>query len=361
MRILERYVTWSYIGAFILCITLLMVLGIIGDVLGFLDDIFKNNIPLSSILAFYFYFAPFAFVNMIPFACLLSAVYVFNSLSKNHEVTAVVASGLSLWKLLRPVLMVTFALCLLAFIVNDRFVPTTMEKANRVRMEELEQAAEGGVTIRNLAIYGKGGQIIFARSYNPAKKVLNNVIVHRQDKEHVITKKISAREMKWQSDKTWMGLDVIVFRVDPEGDFDGEPVIYKKKVIGIKETPKDFINTQWDPRYMSLRQLRKYLKIFRASSPTTVRRLLVEFNYKLAFPFTAMVTILMGVPFCIETGRGNALIGMARGITVAMLYLPVMALSLALGKGGTLPPFVAAWFSNVLFVLLGIYFINKKG
>ena len=78
MRILEKYICISYIRALIFCITLLMVLGVIGDILGFLDDIFKNDIPLGSILLFYLYFAPFAFVNMLPFASLLAAVFVFN-------------------------------------------------------------------------------------------------------------------------------------------------------------------------------------------------------------------------------------------------------------------------------------------
>ncbi|MBD3379974.1 MAG: LptF/LptG family permease, partial [Candidatus Omnitrophica bacterium] len=122
MRIIEKYIMRSFVGALAACITLLIVLGVIGDVLGFLDDIFKNNIPLGSIIMFYFYLAPFAFVNMIPFAGLLSAAFVFNTLSKNHEVTAVIASGISLWKMLRPVLVVAFMLSLATFIINDKLV-----------------------------------------------------------------------------------------------------------------------------------------------------------------------------------------------------------------------------------------------
>lgn len=362
MRILEKYVLKSFVAAFLFCITLLIVLGVIGDILGFLDDIFKHNIPLASILSFYFYLAPFAFVNMVPFACLLSAVYVFNSLSKNHEVTAVIASGVSLWKLLRPVLLVTFLLCLFTFIVNDKFVPSSMEKANRIRQEELEHDKDKkGFATKDLAIYGKGGQIIYAKSFTPATETLHNVIIHRQGKGHVIAEKISARAVKWQEkDGSWFGEDVIAFKVDPKGNFSGDPEMHKSKKIFIGETPKDFVHNQWDPRYMSYGQLKKYLKIFSVGSPSTVRRLLVDLNYKLALPFTALITVLVGVPFSIETGRASALIGMAKGIMVAILYLPVMAVSLALGKGGVLPPVISAWLSNILFALIGIYFVNRK-
>ncbi len=361
MRILEKYVVKSFIVAFLFCITLLIVLGIIGDILGFLDDIFKHNIPLMSILSFYFYLAPFAFVNMIPFAALLAAVYIFNTLSKNQEVTAVIASGISLWKLLRPVLLATFILCLIAFIVNDRFVPSAMEKANRIKQEELSQKkGEKGFMIKDLAVYGKGDQIIYAKSFTPSTATFSNMIIHRHGKDHQVTEKMSIRLVKWREEGYWVGEDVIVFKVDPEGKFTGEPEIYKEKKIAISETPADFIDNQWDPRFMSYGQLRRYLNIFKVASPLTVKRLLVDLNYKLAFPFTALITVLVGVPFSIETGRASALIGMARGILVAMMYLPVMAISLALGKGGVLPPVVAAWMSNIVFAILGIYFVNKK-
>jgi lipopolysaccharide export system permease protein len=360
MRILDKYIIRNFIAALLFCIVLLMVLGVIGDILGFLDDIFKKNIPLGSILSFYLHFAPFAFVNMVPFAALLSSVYVFNDLSKNHEVTAVITSGLSLWKILRPVILVTFVMCLVTFIVNDRFVPSSMEKANRIRQEEPEQAGEEGSAIRNLAIYGKGNQIIFAKAYIPRTKTLENVIIHKQDKEKVVKEKISARLAKWRDGGYWLGTDVLIFKVDPSGDFLGEPEVYKSKKLPITETPKDFIANQWDPRLMSFSQLRKHIKIFRTSSPMAARRLLVDLNYKLAFPFAALAIVMVGVPFSIASGRANALIGMAKGIGIALLYVPVMAISLALGKGGTLPPAVAAWLTNVLFILFGAHLINKK-
>lgn len=361
MRILGKYIVRDFIAAFFFCITLLIVLGVIGDILGFLDDIFKHGIPLKSILAFYFYLAPFAFVNMVPFACLLSAVHVFNSLSKNHEVTAVITSGVSLWYIMRPVLLVTFILCLVTFIVNDKFVPSTMEKANRIRQEELEKAGEKKVfEVKDIAVYGKGDQLIFAKSFEPSTSTLKNLIIHKQGVGHAIVKKISAREARWVGDGVWLGTDVITFEIDPKGDFFGDPTILKNTKITIYEDPEEFTNNQWDPRFMSFGQLKKYIKIFKAGSSSTVRRLLVDLNHKIAFPFTALITVLIGVPFSIETGRASALIGMARGIGVAVLYLPVMAISLALGKAGVLPPIVAAWLSNVVFAVAGIYFINRK-
>jgi len=361
MRILEKHILKNYVGAFIFSIILLMVLGVIGDILGFLDDIFKKGIPLKSIMSFYMFFAPFAFVNMVPFACLLSAVFVFNDLSKNHEVTAIITSGISLWKVMKPVLLVTFILCLCTFIVNERMVPSAMEKAGRIRQEELESdPGKSDRVVENLSIYAEGDQIIFAKEYYPDLEQLEDVIIHKRNAEQVVTSKINARSAKWRDDGFWLGTDVMVFNMDPDGDFSWEPEVYKNKKLPIRETPKDLMNTQWDPKLMSYLQLKRYISVISAGSSTSFRRLVVDLNYKLSFPFTAMVTVLVGIPFSIATGRVNALLGMAKGISIAMLYIPVMAVSLALGKSGALPPVMSAWLGIVLFSFVGIYFVNKR-
>ena len=111
---------------------------------------------------------------------------------------------------------------------------------------------------------------------------------------------------------------------------------------------------------MSYGQLKRYLNIFKSGSASTIRRLKVDLNYKLSFPFMALSIVIVGIPFSIVSGRGSALIGMAKGITIPMLYLPVMGVILALGKGGSLPPEVAAWGANIIFILAGAYFVNKK-
>jgi lipopolysaccharide export system permease protein len=338
-----------------------MVIGVLGDVLGFLDDIFKNNIPLSSIILFYLYFAPFAFVNMVPFACLISAVYVFNNLSKNYELAAIVTSGISLWKIVRPVLLVTCIICLGALIVNDRVVPPTMNEASRIRKEKLESGeARRKYILKNLAVYGKGDQIIFAREYDPIKKEMYGVIVHKQNEEKIVINKTSARLAEW-TENGWLAKDVMEFNIDKDGNFSQEPEVFKKKALAIKEVPSDFSDTQWDPRLMSYRQLKKYIVVLKSSSPVAVRRLMVDLNYKLSFPFTAMVTVLLGIPFSISTGRVNALVGMAKGIVTPMLYLPVVAVCLALGKGGYIPPAVSAWLGIAIFAVWGAYLIEKRG
>lgn len=362
MVIVERYIFKAFIVTFLFCAFILWVLFIIGDIFGFLDEILKERIPVSNLAAFYWYLTPFILTQIIPVSVLIACVYLLGNLNRHNEITALRASGISVWEILKPMLIAAFIISLFVFIVSDRMLPPAMRMANRIRYEKLDVGKRGkGQTIRvkNVAIYGHANRIIFARDFDIQKNALEDVIIHHHDTKNDLILKISARTMRWTKEGIWYGEDVVIYKMNNKGEFVGEPVIYKERPISITETPTDFVNNQWRPEYMSFAQLKEYIKIFATGSRGTYRRFLVDLNYKLAFPFTCMVTILISAPFALSTKRGGALLGMAKGIVIALLYIPVMALGLALGKHGILPPVIGAWFSNILFGGFGIYLLNK--
>ena len=362
MVILEKYIFKGFMGIFLFCVFILWVLFIIGDIFGFLDEILRERIPVTSLAVFYWHLTPFILVQIIPISSLIASVYLFGNLNKHSEITAFRASGISVWKILRPVLTAAFIISLCVFVLNDKLLPSAMRIANRIRYEKLDigkRAKSQTIKIKNVAIYGYGNKIIFAREFDIQKNTLRDIIIHQQDTQNDLILKISAREIYWTEEKTWKGKDVVIYRMNSKGEFIGEPIISEETEVAITETPIDFINNQWNPEYMGYMQLKKYIDIFATGSKKTYQRLLVDLNHKIAFPFTCIVTILISAPFALSTKRGGALLGMAKGIVIALLYIPVMAFGLALGKHGTLPPVVGAWFSNVLFGGLGIYLLSK--
>ncbi|KJJ85123.1 putative permease YjgP/YjgQ [Candidatus Omnitrophus magneticus] len=362
MKILERYMCKSYAVTFLCCILLLMVLGIIGDILGFLDDIFNKGIPLNTILLFYLYFTPFAFVNMVPFAALLSAIFVFNNMSKHHEISAIITSGISLWNVMKPVLMVTIMFCLGTFLVNEYFVPVSTERAAYIRQYKLEAGDIGKKHIvPNLSVYGKGNIIIYAKEYYPDEKKMVDIIIQKLSEDKHVLSKINAGSALWdKASENWIGKNVIISDPNKTGKEALDSEYYDAKVLPILEHPSSFLNTQWDPRLMGYKQVRDYIKLMNYDNPAIERRLMVEFNYKFAFPFTALIVVFTGIPLSIATGRTNALIGMAKGMSVVMLYLPISAFFLALGKKGVIEPFISAHLANVIFISWGIWLVNKR-
>lgn len=362
MKIIDKYMVRGFLGPFLWCVLLFNVMAVIIDIFSFIDDIVKYKIPGASIAAFYVYYLPTIFIQVTPMAVLLSSIFVLSNLNKHNEITAMKSSGISLWRILSPVLIVGFIVSIVVFVVNDRVIPTSSRIANYIRTEELEKEKrkESPVkVVKNVAIYGAGNRIIFARSYDTDKKILNDIIIHEHDARESLTSKITAQSGAWTGEG-WRFYKVIVYHIDNSGKILGEPKFYNEKDIPLKERPSDFANRESRAEYMSYRQLQKYIVNFRGSSARLVKNLLVDLHYKVAFPFISFVIILIGAPFAIITTRGGVLIGIGMSIVIGLLYYAFIAIFIAFGKAGILPPILAAWLGNIVFAALGIHLVNKR-
>jgi len=362
MKIIDRYMVRGFLGPFIWCLFLFNVLAVIIDIFSFIDDIIKFKIPLSSIAAFYVYYSPTILIQVTPMAALLAVIYALSNLNKHNELTAMKSGGIGLWRILLPLLIIGSIISATVFMVNDRIIPITAKISNTIRRDELEKEKQKNrrmKVIENVAVYGSGNRIIFVRSYDTEKKALSDIIIHEHDaREHLISK-VTAQSGIWTGSE-WKFYKVIIYKIDNAGKILGEPSFYDEKVLALKEKPRDFASREWKADYMSYKELKNYIINFRGAGARIIKSLLVDLHYKISFAFISLIIILIGAPFAMITTRGGVLIGLGVSIGIGLLYYAVIAISLAFGKAGVLPPLLAAWLGNIIFAALGIYLVNKR-
>ncbi len=363
MKIIDRYISKSFAASFVWCLFVFAIMAIVIDIFSFIDDIVKNKIPFQSIFAFYFYYTPTIIIQQVtPMAVLLSTIYMLSNLNKNNEITAMKSSGIGLWRILAPLLVTGFLISISVYMANDRIIPITSKVSQMIRREELEKrkAADNKTrVIENVAIYGTGNRIVFARNYEVANKKLSDIIIHEHDTKENLISKITAQTALWTG-SSWKFYKVIKTRMDNAGKIIGPPEFYSEITVPLKERPRDFAYGEWKADFMSHRELSGYIKNFRGSDMRIARNLLVDLHYKVAFPFINLIIIMVAAPFALLTMRGGVMIGIGMSIAIGLLYYGTIAISLALGKAGIFPPIVAAWFGNVIFAALGMYFLNKR-
>ncbi|MDO8535900.1 MAG: LptF/LptG family permease [Candidatus Omnitrophota bacterium] len=362
MKIIDKYIAKGFLSSFIWCLFVFVIMAVIIDIFSFIDDIVKYKIPLQSVFAFYFYYIPTIFVQVMPMAALLSTIYMLSNLNKNNEIIAMKSSGVGLWRILTPLLVLGFLISVFTFIINDRVIPLTSKVSQMIRREELEKYKSGDKQIRiieNVAVYGTGNRIVFATSYDTVEKKLSNIIIHEHDVGENLISKITAKNAIWTG-TDWKFLKVIIYRVNNSGQILGPPTFYNEKIIPLKERPRDFANKELKAEFMSYRELLNYIGNFRGSDMKITRNLLVDLHYKLAFPFISLIIIMVAAPFALLTMRGGVMVGIGMSIVIGLLYYAIIAISLALGKSGSLPPFIAAWAGNIIFTGVGIYLLNKR-
>ncbi|MDP3804694.1 MAG: LptF/LptG family permease [Candidatus Omnitrophota bacterium] len=363
MKIIDRYMVKGFLGPFLWCQFLFTIMAIIIDIFSFIDDIVKFKIPLTSIAAFYVYYSPTIILRITPMAVLLSTIFALSDLNKHNEIIAMKSSGISLWRILAPILVIGSIVSLCIFTVNDRIIPISSKVAGAIRRDELEKEKRKDEArarvVENVAIYGAGNRIIFARNYDTEKKTLLDIIIHEHDRAENLVSKITAQSGAWTG-QDWKFYKVIMWHIDNAGRILGDPRFFEERIIPLKEKPRDFASREWHPDYLSYKQLGNHIKNFKGTSAKLVKGLLVDLHYKAAFPLISLIIILIGAPFALITTRGGVLIGIGMSIAIGLLYYAFIAISIAFGKAGMLPPIVSAWLGNVVFAIIGIRLINKR-
>ena len=363
MRILDRYILKSIIYIFFSCIFVFLFLYIIIDLLSNLDEILKHQASLALLVRYYLSYLPIMFVQVSPFACLLSTVYTFGKLNHNNEIIAMRSSGLSIFAIARNALIFGFLVSLTVFWVNDRFVPISLAENQKIKIQ-IEEGSKIKLKknefITNLTLYGLRNRLFFISRFSPATKTMEGITILEQDENQNLTKKIIASKGIYQ-DGLWKFFQSITYKFDINGQVIDEPGYLDEEIMSIPETPENLSSLRQKPEQMNIRQMQDYIWILSKSGATTViRNLKVDLYQRFFSPFTSIIIILLGIPFSLlmrKRATGMSAIGVS--IIVGFLYYVLDAVCLAVGKSGLLMPALAASLSHIIILSSSLYLIAK--
>ncbi len=368
MRIIDRYITSSIISIFISMILTFCFLYILIDVFSHMEDFIEKQVPLPVILAYYTSFLPIIVVMTSPIACLIATLFTYSHLNGNNEIIALRTSGMNFWRLTRPALCFGLIISALIFLVNERFVPQSTIASQEIRDSQIkvtlaEKNKKLRPTIKNLTFYGLKNRLYFVDSFDPNTSEINGITIIGQDTDQNIKEKIVAYKGAWTG-IAWKFLQVQVTNYDSaKPNVPGDIKTYPEKLMDIKETPQDFMKQRLEVSAMNIRQLHNYISRFSNSGASrAINNLKVDFHQKFAYPMGNLVIVLVGLPFALMTGRRKAMTFTSIGIAIAIgfLYYVFNAVGLALGKGGAVPPILAAWLAPLIFFIIAIILIKKK-
>jgi len=337
------------------------------DIFANLTEILRNKVRFPVLLKYYYLSLPIIFTQVAPIVILLATIYVFSDMNKHNEITAMKSSGVSISKIVRPFLLLGFFASLFVMLVNELVVPQATINSARMRqsyIEHIKGAHEKNMMLNDVAIYGQGNKLYYVKEFNVLKRTMNEIIILEHDTANDLTSKIVAKSGRWENPHTgagnnWVFYNCIIYHLKRNGELLGKPLVYPKKIMDIRETPKDFYQSQFQTELMNFSQLLEYVKKFYKVDKKIARRLAVDLYNKTSFPFTSFIVVLLGVSFGLTSKRGGAMWGIGVSIGLGFSYYAVMAISLALGKGGWLTPLLAAWTPNLLFLAVGVILLVK--
>jgi LPS export ABC transporter permease LptG len=302
--------------------------------------------------------------QIAPLAVLIAVLVTFGVLNRNSEIVAMKATGISLYRLVVPIVSMSAVLAVGLFLFDQYYLP----QANR-RQEALRSTIKGRPPqtflhpeqkwIFGEPRAGEPSRIFYYQFFDPGADEFANFSVFEFDRStFAISRRIFASRVFWNiRTGTW------VFQNGWVRDFDGATQTqyqdFKfRSFAEIHEEPTYFTKESLQSQEMNFGQLDRYIRDLRQSGFDTMR-LRVALWHKLAYPLIAPVMAILGIPFALSMGRRGSLSGIAVAITVALTYFVVENLFGAMGNVNYLPAALAAWSPDVLFGLTGGYFLLR--
>ena len=363
MRILDRYVLKSVILVFISCLFTFIFLYVVIDLLTHLEDMLKHHASVIVVIKYYLSYLPIMFVQVSPFACMLSVLYTFGKMNHANEIIAMRSSGLSVAQIAKTVVVFGVMLSVFMFWLNDRVVPRSQALTEKLRIQVTEGANKVKdkylEPIYNLSMYGTKNRLFFINKFTLRANTMEGIIILEHDEHQNLIKKVVAAKGVY-SDGLWKFYKSITYNFDLNGQMIDEPQYYPEEIMAIPETPEQFATQMQRPDFMTIAQLEDYIwRLSRSGATSVIRSLRVDFYQRFTSPFTCLIIMLLGIPFALIMRRkatGMSSVGLS--IMIGFLYYIIDAICAALGKGGVFFPLLAASLSHLIALSFGIYLIR---
>ncbi len=323
-----------------------------------LDDIARHRIAFLTVAEYFWYLTPYLVYQLAPLAALVAILVTLGVMSKNNEIVACKAIGISLYRLAIPLLFAGLALAGSMILLDDTFLPYANQRQDALRNQIKGKPAQ---TYRQPErwIFGQNSKIYNYDLFDPAQNLFGGLTVLEIDPTTFeVRRRVFAARAQWsESQKIWL-LESGWVRDFADGTIARYARFNVKDLPELTEPPSYFNREVLPAIQMSWPQLRRYINdLHRAGFD--VSALTVQWHRKLAFPLIAPVSMLLAFPFAVLVGTRGAIGGVAIGIAIGIIYWLGAELLAAMGGIGQLPPLLAGWSPDIVFFFLGLYFFFK--
>lgn len=357
--ILDDYVLRDFIVYLGLIVSAFVVLLLVFTVFELIGDILRNHVSPIVVGAYLLNVSPFFIYNIAPLSILLAVLITFGLMQRSNEITAMKATGISLYRIIVPVLIMCTFLALGLFLFDHFYLPHTNKRQDALRNLIKGKPPQTYLNPDRKWIFGQQSTIYYYQFFDSERDQFGNLSVFQfNPASFQLTHRIYADRATWDErlgrwvcaqgwERNFLGSAIENYRTFDVSTFAAmtEPPAYFKKEV--KQSSE-----------MNYEELQRYIHDLQGSGFDVVR-LKVQLQKKFAYPAIALVMAVLAIPFSVSSARRGAVAGVAVAVGIALVYTTVSSLFEAMGNVSQLPPMLAAWSPDIIFALLGGYLILK--
>ncbi len=364
MKLIDRFLLRHVLMPLGYCLVGFVFIYIIYDLFDNLPDFVRAGTPFRQVATYYINLTPAQLYIIVPVSMLLAVLYALSHLTKNNEITALRACGISLYRLLVPILLLGFLISITVASINEFIGPNAAYWCDQFvrgqryigRGQEVEIHIHRDHAHRNAI----GRRNWFIREINTLTFELRDVQVDQEREDGSSERRYIAKGAKWLDGRWWFH-DVEIQNYDLSSNPMGPPrSVAAREMTEFTEIPRDFLNEiRYSPDFLSSSELLRFVENNPELSDRVRARYMVDYHYRLAMPWITMVVTFMGIPFGSQTGRKGAFVGVLLCIGLFFSFWVLITFSIAAGKEQQLSPFLAGWGPNLLFLTIGLVMLYR--
>jgi lipopolysaccharide export system permease protein len=325
------------------------------DFFGRVDNFLEHDAELALYLIYFGAKLPLILSQILPLAVLMGVFLTLGGFSKTNELTAMRAGGIGLPRIVIPIIGIACLIGIGHFMLNEYVVPAGVKKFNYVMRVEVK-GKPAALGKRHDLWFRDRDTMYHADFTGNNTEALHGVSVYELNTEFEHKRSIKAKKVVY-TDKSWQAHDALVREFNPLTGLLTREYSTNTIQVDLNKTPEDFSSTEHEAEELSYAELRDISRQLKKAGLNN-SHYLVDMHSKLAQPLVSLIMALLGIPFALQKSRNiNLGLGISLCIMIGMAFFVTQSTLIAFGYAEILPPLLAAWAADVIFLLLSIFLI----
>ncbi|NMM49132.1 LptF/LptG family permease [Marinigracilibium pacificum] len=358
MKILDRYIFFKFIGAFSFTVLVLIPIIVIINLTDRIDDLIQHGVGVIETVLYYIDFSAYLMTYLMPIIVFISVVFVTARLASNTEIVAMLSSGMSYQRVMRPYFYGAIVLAIFNFVLVGWITPNSNK--DRIDFEKAYFRGPDYNNDRNIHIQIKPNVYFYLESYRVQSQTGYKFTLEEFNDDGGMVSKLYSNKLTWTEDSLgnefWRTDEYVIRKI-----LDGEEQIEAGEYIDttFALTPKDFESDKNRNETFTIPQLREFIALLELRGSDDKNIYLIELYVRYMSPFTVILLTFIGVIVSSRKTRGGSSFQIALGFLLAFIYiiLFIMSRSFAQNNGDHL--LIPMWTPNFIFTAIGVYLYIK--
>ena len=348
-KTIDFYITKKFLGTFFYAIALILSIAVVFDVSENLDEFLAKDVSMKEIVFdYYLNFIPY-FANLFsPLFTFIAVIYFTSKMAYNTEIIAILSSGVSYTRLMRPYMVSALILAIFSFSLGNYIIPPATKTMNEFRLKNIDNIRVG--VQRDIHRQIEPGVYIYMRSYTP-NDVGNSFTIERFEGSKLV-EKLTADNIRWNKETgKW-----VINNYWKRTIFDDHELLENGYMIDttLNMNAEEFRIKKNEMETYITPELKKEIVVMKSRGMNTIEWE-IEKHKRMATPFSTFILTLIGVGLASRKIKGGLGFHLGLGLALSFSYILFMQISTVFAISGSAPIFISMWIPNILYSIIAFF------